>query len=536
MHAINIDTIHPSEANPRRRMDPKAFEELTESIRRLGVLQPVLVRKRETKAGYELIAGHRRLAASKAAGLDEVPAIVRDMTDAEALEVQLVENVERADIHPLDEAAGYARLMTVHKYDAQRIADRIGRSARYVYDRVKLLQLIPDLQTMFLDGRISAGHAVVLARLTPADQLRASGQSKLDRDGGLFEHEDLLWNPNEDRDPKGPHRGMKVRTVAELQGWVDNHVRFEPKQADPVLFEETLSEVDRARKVVPITRANFIHPTARSQGRTFSPRAWKRADGEKEGGKPTKKCEHSITGFVAVGPGRGEAFAVCVAKEKCTTHWGSEIRERAKNAARATGGGSKGKATGGSTPAPKKYDEGLLKEIRRVREIAGERTDRLVMDAAAAATPEEVLRQLLAASPWMVSDYLSTGPRPSGANPKAWVETASIIEIKRAVALGVTEAADVAFGVDLNALITAAERQAAADYAAEKKAKPGTCIACGCTEDAACEGGCSWVNKQETRCSACFDAEGLRLPAAAGKSAKKKPASKKSTSPQRKKK
>ena len=193
VRSILVVLIAFSPTNPRARMDEASLRELTESVRQHGVLQPVLVRPRWAIEGppppYELICGHRRLAAARAAGLHEIPAIVREMDDASALELQITENIERADLHPLDEARRYERLITVHKYDAQRIGDRIGRSARYVHDRVKLLQLVPALQQLFLEGRISAGHAVVLARLKPSDQGRAVDEHK----GGLWQHEALLW-------------------------------------------------------------------------------------------------------------------------------------------------------------------------------------------------------------------------------------------------------------------------------------------------------------------------------------------------------
>ena len=316
---IALDLLRCSPTNPRR--EAKDLEELTESVRQHGVLQPILVRPFGT-VGFEIVAGHRRFAAAKAADLHEIPAIVRAMDDKAALELQVIENLERSDLHPLEEARGYERLITVHKYDVVRIAAKIGRSVPYVYDRVKLLKLIKPLAMLFLEEKITAGHAIILARLKPADQKRLLDP----RCTGLFVEESYLWNPDDpDGEGKGRYDGMKARSVKELQAWVDENVRFDAKKVDPMLFPATAAAIERAPKVIPITRSNYIPPEAR-EGRTYGPRAWERADGE----HGSKTCEYSVVGFVAVGPGRGESFPVCVAKEKCKTHWSSWQRSRGK--------------------------------------------------------------------------------------------------------------------------------------------------------------------------------------------------------------
>jgi ParB/RepB/Spo0J family partition protein len=325
--------IKPSKTNPRRSLNGPAMDELVVSVKSHGVLQPFLVRP--NGKGYELVAGHRRFEAANKAGLERIPAAVRQLSDNEALEIQVIENLQRQDLHPLEEAEGYRQLVTLHKYDAARIAERVGRSVKYVYDRIKLTQLTKSAKQLFLDGRITAGHAILLARLDAKAQDRALDPEE----DGVWRNETTLWDDEDDgRREKDPHAGLTTRSVRELDGWIAKHVRFDPKAPDPMLFPETAATLGQAqekgRKVIPITHDHYIQEEARD-GRTWGPRSWKRADGEiyeddRLRKVKSKTCEYSVTGFVAVGPGRGEAFQVCVNKDKCTVHWGAEIARRKK--------------------------------------------------------------------------------------------------------------------------------------------------------------------------------------------------------------
>jgi len=171
---LYLELIVPSSTNPRREANSASLDELTESIRAHGVLQPILVRPFDGP-GYKIVAGHRRAEAARRAGFLQIPAVIRDLSDEEALELQVVENLQRSDLHPLEEAEGYRQLMATKHYDVARIAERVGRSIKYVYDRVKLLSLTKRAQVLFLDGKITAGHAVILAGLKPQDQERCIG-------------------------------------------------------------------------------------------------------------------------------------------------------------------------------------------------------------------------------------------------------------------------------------------------------------------------------------------------------------------------
>jgi ParB/RepB/Spo0J family partition protein len=175
---IPISNLHESKTNPRRHF--AGIEDLTASVKQHGVLTPLLVRlcrddsgKPQDLLGYEIIAGARRYRAAKAAGIEGVPARVMDLTDSQALEFQVIENLQREDIHPLDEALGYEALLKAGNYDVPAIALRVNKSESYVYQRLKLTSLIPEAQKACFSDKITAGHAILIARLQPKDQNEA---------------------------------------------------------------------------------------------------------------------------------------------------------------------------------------------------------------------------------------------------------------------------------------------------------------------------------------------------------------------------
>jgi len=173
---IALDKIAESKTNPRKRFDELKLRELTENVRHHGVLQPILVRPLSNgKADrYELVAGARRYRASKAAGRDSIPARVVVLSDIEAAEIQCIENLLREDIHELDEASGYVRLLELGKdYTPDVIALKVGKSRQYVTGRLQLLKLEPKLKDSFYQGHMNVAVALRLARLQPANQLAA---------------------------------------------------------------------------------------------------------------------------------------------------------------------------------------------------------------------------------------------------------------------------------------------------------------------------------------------------------------------------
>lgn len=235
---IPLEQLHESPLNPRRVFDPAALAELSASLLQTGQLTPIIVRPRKA-GGYEIAAGHRRYRAAKLAcenspegaafhGLRMLEAKVVAFDERAFVEILNIENLQRDDLQPLEEAAGFRDLMQRAGYGVAKIAARIGRSEKYIYDRVKLLQLVKEAQKLLWDGQITAGHAILLARLSPADQKRAIGDPRDVNEysygragGGLFrpDHSDEL-----DLDD-----AIQPRSVRELQAWINDNVRMTEK-------------------------------------------------------------------------------------------------------------------------------------------------------------------------------------------------------------------------------------------------------------------------------------------------------------------
>ena len=166
---IALDRIVDNPYQPRRSIDGGDLEALAASIAEHGVLQPILVT--ETLEGYQLVAGERRVRASRLAGLTRIPAVVRQLEDQHQLELALVENIQRTDLNPLDEAQAYRKLIDEFGYSQEQVARKVGRARSTVANTVRLLELDPVVQEAVADGRLSEGHARALVGLDPDQQV-----------------------------------------------------------------------------------------------------------------------------------------------------------------------------------------------------------------------------------------------------------------------------------------------------------------------------------------------------------------------------
>ncbi len=159
---LPVDFLIANRANPRRDFDPEQLEELTNSVREKGVMQPLLVRPTNDPNQFEIIAGERRWRAAQRAGLNEVPVLVREVDDKEALELAIIENVQRVDLNPLEEAMGYGQLIEQFDYTQNDLAQVIGKSRSHVANTLRLLKLPTDVRDMLARGELTAGHARTL--------------------------------------------------------------------------------------------------------------------------------------------------------------------------------------------------------------------------------------------------------------------------------------------------------------------------------------------------------------------------------------
>lgn len=160
---VPIEKVHANPDQPRRSFDKDQLDDLSNSIREKGVIQPLIVRAHpKRKAEYEIVAGERRWRAAQIAKLHEIPVIVREFNDTEVLEVAIIENVQRADLNPVEEALGYSQLMEKFGHTQEKLAEVLGKSRSYIANAVRLLQLPEEVRVFLRDGKLSAGHARAL--------------------------------------------------------------------------------------------------------------------------------------------------------------------------------------------------------------------------------------------------------------------------------------------------------------------------------------------------------------------------------------
>jgi ParB family transcriptional regulator, chromosome partitioning protein len=205
-HIFPIGELQESPNNPRRRFDEKRLQELVDNIKANGVMVPLIVRS--VNGHKEILAGARRYRAAKAAGLKELPANVLEVNDDQALEIMIFENDQREDVHPLDQAMGYKKLLQRPGYDMAALRAKISRSETFVYRRMKLLDLIKPAQDKFLADDISLGHAELIARLQPGDQKNALDRCFRDHWNGT-KHERVLGG------------------VKELDSWIQSNIMLD---------------------------------------------------------------------------------------------------------------------------------------------------------------------------------------------------------------------------------------------------------------------------------------------------------------------
>ncbi len=166
---LPIELLHSNPNNPRKQFKEEELEELSKSIREKGLLQPIVVRQR-ADGEFEIVAGERRWRASQRAGLHELPVLIRELSDGETLEIALIENIQRSDLNPLEEARAYGQLLEQFSYTQQQLADSVGKSRSHIANTLRLLTLPDSVRAYIEDGKLTAGHArTLVATDSPAD-------------------------------------------------------------------------------------------------------------------------------------------------------------------------------------------------------------------------------------------------------------------------------------------------------------------------------------------------------------------------------
>jgi ParB/RepB/Spo0J family partition protein len=295
---LATDVIHESPTNPRRSFSETSLDELTASVRRHGVLQPVLVRP--NGEGFVLIAGARRLRAAKLAGCETVPARVLELDDAAADEATIIENLHRENIHPLDEGVSYQRLVSAGR-TIEDIAAALGKSKGYVYQRISLTRLVPKVQDLLARDVLPLIYALKIAVVPAEQQEEALAQCFRP----LFRDEEA--------------RRDQLEPLAQLTAWVEKTVRLNPRSEDthvllPALAEQVVSaEQERDASVLALSTLHFH--TDKADPKPILAKSWKPAAGK-------HRCEHARPGVIVLGDGQGTFLQVCIAKKQCQKHWG----------------------------------------------------------------------------------------------------------------------------------------------------------------------------------------------------------------------
>ena len=172
---LNIDDIEPNRAQPRKSFDDKALSELADSISQYGVLQPLLVRPRKD-GSYQIVAGERRWRAARLAGLTEVPVTIRELSDDETAAIALIENLQREDLNPIEQAQGLSELIEIYGLTQEEAAERVGKSRPAVANSLRLLKLPEDIRQLVANGELSEGHSRALLGFTDEEQMRSAVQ------------------------------------------------------------------------------------------------------------------------------------------------------------------------------------------------------------------------------------------------------------------------------------------------------------------------------------------------------------------------
>ena len=196
---VKINMVEPNREQPRRNFEEDAMLELADSIKQFGVLQPLLVRKRNDY--YEIIAGERRWRAAKIAGIKEVPVIVKDYTEQEVVEISLIENIQRENLNPIEEAMAFRKLLTEFNLKQDEVAERVSKSRTAVTNSMRLLKLNEKVQQMIVDDMISTGHARALLAIDDEEQQYALANKIFDEKLSVRETEKLI---KELKNPKKP--------------------------------------------------------------------------------------------------------------------------------------------------------------------------------------------------------------------------------------------------------------------------------------------------------------------------------------------
>ena len=253
---VKIAQVEPSRKQPRKQFDEDALLELAESIKQFGVLQPLLVQKKEDY--YEIIAGERRWRASKLAGIKEIPVMVKDFSDQEAVEISLIENIQRENLNPIEEAAAYKRLMEEFHLKQDTIAERVSKSRTAVTNSMRLLKLDDWVQQMLIDEMLTTGHARALLAIEDKDTQHAAAVKVFDEKLSVRETEKLvkeILNPHQKETEKEKDRAQDLvyeQLEEKIKGIIGSKVAIRRKSKDKGRIEIAYYSQEELERIVEL--------------------------------------------------------------------------------------------------------------------------------------------------------------------------------------------------------------------------------------------------------------------------------------------
>lgn len=546
-----IGELVPFPLNPRKDFNQENLLELTASIKEKGILVPLTVRKVGSR--FEVIAGERRLRAAEAIGLETVPVIVKELTDEDALELAIVDNLQRAGVGPLEEAAGFAALIKKGKLTIETIAAKVGKAMSYVEQRLRLLTLIDPAKRALQAGVLTLGHAILIARLQPKDQQRAFqfAVKTWQQFGGAFEYRNEM-NPSRDDESHESYHGpaRTVCSVADLRKFIDERINldlhaaaFDTKDAELLpkagaclscpkrtgfnkeLFSDigkgdfcTDAECYGAKQAAFVERLKVELKSGKTKYQEITrdqrkpkdhPSAITERSFKYVKGKP---CKFTRTGIFIDADMKGKTALICSAKKECTQHFGAEVKARA------------GRSTMSETEKKKLTPEEAEKQrIKEVRDQIDTEVENALIESLVAILPDvapvaidpsaSILLEILLDN----SDYDAERTVREVFKLKKSADLSKVDKktlcraIWTLVILNEKEATyddGKAFlermahlGADVEKFRIDNRKALEEKYAKELKPrildepKPTTkkkCEGCGCTEGRACKGGCSW--------------------------------------------
>ena len=211
---VNINKVEPNRDQPRKNFDEDALLELAESIKQFGVLQPLIVQEKE--GYYEIIAGERRWRAAKMANLKEIPVIIKKLTEQEIVEISLIENIQRENLNPIEEAIAYKRLLTEFNLKQDEVAERVSKSRTAVTNSMRLLKLNEKVQQMVIDDMISTGHARALLGISNLEKQYIVAQKIFDEKLSVRETEKLVKKIQQEKENKNTEKVSKIDPKLEI--------------------------------------------------------------------------------------------------------------------------------------------------------------------------------------------------------------------------------------------------------------------------------------------------------------------------------